>query len=146
MPETRSNPTMEKVIAHYRERFPSSDARELSPSPYDAFYVLAYAAIALGDQPITGRALAGAISRLVPPGEAVDVGPGGIYPALKVLARGDNIDLRGTLMTLDFDPETGDATADFAVFCVDPTGARRRENGVIFDASTRRLIGADRCP
>jgi serine/threonine-protein kinase len=144
--ETRSNPTMEKVIAHYRERFPSSDPRELSPSPYDAFYVLAYAAIALGEQPITGRALAGAIARLVPPGEPIDVGPAGIYPALKVLSRGGNIDLRGTLMTLDFDPETGDATADFAVFCIDPTGAHRSESGVVFDAATRQLVGATRCP
>jgi len=143
---TRTNASMEKVIARYRERFPITDTSDLSPSPYDAFYTLAYAAIALGDQPITGRALAGAISRLVPPGEPIDVGPAGIYPALKILARGGNIDLRGTLTTLDFDPETGDATADFAVHCIDPTGTRSSESGVTFDATTQTLRNPARCP
>jgi branched-chain amino acid transport system substrate-binding protein len=143
---TRTNASMEKVIAHYRERFPITDASELSPSPYDAFYTLAYAAIALGDQPISGRALAGAIARLVPPGEPIDVGPAGIYPALKILARGGNIDLRGTITTLDFDPETGDATADFAVHCIDPTGTRSSESGVTFDATTQTLRNPARCP
>ena len=144
--ETRGNATEEKVIAHYRERFPGGDPGDLSPTPYDAFYVLAYAAIAVGDRPITGRNLADAITRLVPPGEPLDVGPNGIYPALKVLARGGNIDLRGTITTLDFDRETGDATADFSVYCIDPTGTARHESDGRFDARSGQLHGASRCP
>ncbi len=48
---------------------------DVARRPYDAFHVFAYPAAALGDQPITGRALALAIPRLLPPGERADVGP-----------------------------------------------------------------------
>ena len=141
---TRDNPTIDKVTAHYLAAFPGEDGT--NPTPYDAFYVLAYAALALGDEPVTGRALARAIARLVPPGEPIEVGPAGIYPALKVLARGGSVDLRGTLTTLDFDPETGDATADFAVFCMRPEAATTFESGLWYDATTRSLVGTPRCP
>ncbi len=110
-----------KFAAHHAEVFGASPSR-LSPTPYDAFYTLAYAALALGDAPITGRALARAIPRLVPPGEPIEVGPAGIYPAAAALARGSNIDLQGTYTSLDFDPRTGDATAEFTAFCFGPRG------------------------
>ena len=142
---TRANPVGDKAKAHYFAAYGRGEV-DPSPTPYDAFYVLAYAAMAVGEEPITGRALARAIRRLVAPGEPIEVGPAGIYPALKVLARGGNIDLQGSLTDLDFDPETGDATADFAVFCVDVAAGELIESGAWYDAATREIRGTMRCP
>ncbi len=143
---TADNPTSDKVTAHFVAAYGPDDAASLSPTPYDAFYVLAYAAIAVGDRPITGRELARAIARLVPPGEPVEVGPAGIFAAQNILTRGGNIDLRGTLTTLDFDPQTGDASADFAMFCLSRDGERMIPSDTRWDPTTRQLHGAGRCP
>ena len=145
MISTRDNPAHAKVKAHYVAAYGAS-ATEFSPTSYDAFYVLAYAAVAAGDAPLTGRTLARAIHRLGPPGEPISVGPADIYPALKALGRGDNIDLRGTRTSLDFDPETGDATADFAVFCIDTAVGRMRETPAAYDPAARRFTAPPRCP
>ncbi len=142
---TRDNPVRDKAEAHYFAAYGRGEV-DPSPTPYDAFYVLAYAAIAVGDEPISGRTLARAIRRLVAPGEPIEVGPAGIYPALKVLARGGTIDLRGSLTNLDFDPETGDATADFAVFCVDVAAGELIESGGWYDATSGEIRGTMRCP
>lgn len=142
----QESPTSAKVQAHYHAAFGSGeDPREISPTPYDAFYVLAYAALALGDEPVSGRALARAIRRLVPPGEPVEVGPAGIYPALNVLAAGGSIDLQGTLTNLDFDPVTGDPAADFAMFCL-RDGPGLFESDTRYDAASGSIIGLGRCP
>ena len=116
-------------------------------APYDAFYALAYAAVALRDQPLTGKNLARAIGRLLPPGEPVEVGQAGIYKALAVLDSGKNIDLVGTTTSLDFNLETGDATADFAIYCLH-SGAPPLpiESGVTYDARKKTLEGQLRCP
>jgi hypothetical protein len=140
---THHNPTADKVAAQYMAAYGDS-AAALSPTPYDAFYVLAYAAIAVGDEPITGRSLAAAIRRLQPPGEPLEVGPAGIYPALKTLGRGGNIDLRGTLTTLDFDPETGDATADFTMSCLAASG-ELINTAARYDATTRTFTNLSPC-
>lgn len=142
---TRDNPAHAKLRTRYNAAFGVSEA-EISPTPYDAFYVLAYAAVAVGEAPLTGRALARAIARLQPPGAAIEVGPADIYPALKALGRGDHIDLRGTRTTLDFDPETGDATADFAVSCIDAAAGRIRETPARFDPAARKFTETVRCP
>jgi hypothetical protein len=94
--------------------------------------------------PITGRSLAAAIRRLQPPGEPLEVGPAGIYPALKTLGRGGNIDLRGTLTTLDFDPETGDATADFTMSCLAASG-ELINTAARYDATTRTFTNLSPC-
>jgi serine/threonine protein kinase/ABC-type branched-subunit amino acid transport system substrate-binding protein len=145
MVHSRENAATAKLTAHYVSTFAADRATRLSASPYDAFYVLAYAAMALGDAPITGPALAGAIRRLVPPGAAIDVGPAGIYPAFKALSDGHNIDLGGTFTTLDFDPVTGDATADFSVLCLDPRGVPQAEVAARYDGRTGQLVSEGRC-
>src|SRR6185437_12792551 len=105
---TTDSPAVAKVLLRRNEVFPDRiNAGELTGAPYDAFYVLAYAAATVGDARITGPALARAIPRLLPPAEPIDVGPGGIYQALSLLGEGKNIDLAGTTTSLDFDLETG---------------------------------------
>ena len=140
------------VLRHNEVLAPPTTAAHATLAPYDAFYLLAYAAAALGDQPITGAALAAAIPRLLPgPGaEPVDVGSGHIYRAQYALSAGRPIDLRGGMTNLDFDVRTGDASLDFALYCLTPgTDAdppQQVQSGVVFRAAARKLEGAARCP
>jgi serine/threonine-protein kinase len=145
------NTAVAKYVAHYNEVFsPPQDPKASTSAPYDAFYLLAYATAALGDAPITGPALARALPRLLPPGEHVDVGPGGIYPVLYALASGRNVDLDGAQTSLDFDLDKGDATVDFAVHCLTPGGGGQKPHpvpsGLTFRARSRKLEGAFKCP
>jgi ABC-type branched-subunit amino acid transport system substrate-binding protein len=140
-----------RFVARYNEAYSDSVTRTFSPnSSYDAFYVVAYAALALGDGPVTGASLSHAVGRLLPPGKPIDVGPTGIFDAMNELASGRNIDLNGATGGLDFDPATGDAPVDLAVLCADVdahgVAASVRESGMVYDATTRSLMGALRCP
>jgi hypothetical protein len=147
-----STAALEKLVLDYNEVFPSSKVTQddAPGAPYDGFYLLAYAAAALGDQPITGPALARAIPRLLPPGEPVDVGPGGVYKAFGVLGGGKNVDLDGASTSLDFDLATGDAATDLAAYCLAPgaSGGALREipSGLLFRARSGKLEGTRRCP
>ncbi|MDI1442469.1 bifunctional serine/threonine-protein kinase/ABC transporter substrate-binding protein [Polyangium sp. 6x1] len=145
------NAAAAKYLARYNEVFsPPQTAGSLTSAPYDAFYLLAYATVALGDAKVTGPALARMIPRLLSPGEHLDVGPGGIYPALYALTSGRNVDLDGAQTSLDFDVETGDATADYAVWCVAPGGPGQKprpiRSGMTFRARSRKLEGTLTCP
>ncbi len=147
-----------KLTMHYNETYTPKVSLTYGPgSVYDAFYVLAYAAYAAeqGGQgaqaPLTGATLARAIARLVPPGEAVDVGPANIFEALNVLGAGKNVDLGGASTKLDFDLATGDTAADLAVLCVktDETGKAidLMESGVVYGALEGKLMGLPvKCP
>jgi serine/threonine protein kinase/ABC-type branched-subunit amino acid transport system substrate-binding protein len=140
-----------RFVVHYNETFPEPITRTLAPnSTYDAFYVIAYAVAATADRVTAGDQLAHAVSRLVPPGTVVDVGPSGIFTALTVLRRGENVDLNGTTGRLDFDLATGDAPADLAIVCADVgesgEAVSGRESGLVFDTAARRLIGEMKCP
>src|SRR5262249_15540093 len=133
-----------KFMVHYNELFsPRLTRNDWTGAPYDAFYLAAYAAAALGDQPIQGLAMARAIPRLLPPGEHVDVGPGGIYRALHALADGRSIDLEGVQTSLDFDPVSGEPPVDTAVFCLAPDGGDGRAatiaSGLVFHPGTGKL-------
>jgi hypothetical protein len=64
------------------------------------------------------------------------------------LGRGENIDLRGTTTSLDFDETTGDAPTRFAAFCFRPDAAGKLtpvESGFFFDSRTGPS-GEPRCP
>lgn len=129
-----------RYVLRHNEVFPDKvTARTATDAPYDAFYALAYAILSLGDAEPTGTALARAMARIVPPGAPVEVGPGGIFDALSVLRRGQNVDLIGTTTSLDFDRETGDPTADFVVYGATEKGSA--ETGLTFSAKTRTLSG-----
>jgi hypothetical protein len=140
-------PAMTKFIIHHNEIFTDEKINPFncSSAPYDAFYTAAYAIVALGDEPITGKALARSVRRLVPPGEPIDVGQAGIYKAIKLLRGGKNVDLAGSQTSLDFDPETGDPTGDFTVRCIDPKLRTTVESGVVFSAKSGKLEGASKC-
>ena len=145
-----ATPTNAKFTMRYNEVFSPKVTMATSPaSPYDAFYLLAYAAVAAGDGPLDGSALSRAIPRLLPPGEPLDVGSPGIFAAAAALRAGKNLDLAGAYGRLDFDVATGESTADFSVLCVGagPGGAASEsvESGVVYDAKVRKLRGVFRC-
>jgi hypothetical protein len=142
---------MTRFILRYNEVFtPKATDENATPAPYDAFYLFAYAAAALGPEPITGPALARALPRLLPGGTPVEMGPGGIYQAFYALAEGKNIDLQGIQTTLDFDLRTGDATTDIAAYCLssgsDEEPPRMLESDLFFRPARGELEGALRCP
>jgi ABC-type branched-subunit amino acid transport system substrate-binding protein len=125
----------------------TSPTQVVTGGPYDAFYALAYALVALGDAPATGPAIARALARLAGPGPSIDVGPGGIYAATAALQRGGAIDLEGTTTFLDFDETTGDPTVDFAIYCVKAgrDGVLRPDSGLVWDRKLRKVTGSARC-
>ena len=141
-----------QFVSRYNDAHAKQVSRTENPgSSYDAFYVLALAAHALGDEPISGPALARAFARLVPPGRSVDVGPTQVFEALSELARGGHVDLEGADTALDFDLATGDAPSDFALVCAATDRAGRAsgesvESGLVFRAKSRRVEGTLRCP
>jgi serine/threonine protein kinase len=140
------------LVLRYNMAFPREPIiRTEAPQPsYDAFYLLAYATYALGDERVTGPALSRAFERLSSPGRRVDVGPGSIYDAFGALRAGDPIDLVGAIGSLDFDRATGEAPIDYAIVCLgtDDTGASSSsvDSGLVYDATTKKLSGVLRCP
>ncbi|HEY2518054.1 MAG TPA: bifunctional serine/threonine-protein kinase/ABC transporter substrate-binding protein [Polyangiaceae bacterium] len=140
-----------QLVLHYNQIHPDAPViRTAAPQPsYDAFYVLAYAVHALGETNITGPQLSDAIGRLVPPGRPVDVGPGGILDAFQTLRSGKNIDLTGSIGSLNFDRESGEAPIDYAILCIGSDSHGRAievESGLTYDARTKSLVGSLHCP
>ena len=144
--------TNAQLVNRYNFAFPEEKiTREGAPQPsYDAFYLLAYATYAAGDGPITGPVLSRALTRLLPPGTPIDVGPASIFDAFTILRSGGNIDLNGALGSLDFDITKGEAPVDWAIDClgVDDHGnaAPEVESGLIYDAKKGELVGSLNCP
>lgn len=128
-----------------------------SPSPdvfgtagsYDALYLLAYAAVAAGDQPLTGASLAEGLKRLIPPGPLLDVGGGQMNQAFSLLQNGDSADFNGASGPLDFDVDSGEAPSDIQVWCIpaDATGkaGAARSSGMYYDATNGKLKGTIGC-
>ncbi len=146
-----TTPVNARFVMHYNEVYKERITRTVSPnSSYDAFYLLAYATYALGDKPVTGTSLSAAVSRLVPPGKPVEVGPTRIFEAFSALRGGGNIDLTGAMSKLDFDLATGESPVDHALLCVNVDEGKRAfdsvESGLVYVASTGKLEGTMRCP
>jgi hypothetical protein len=140
-----------RFVMHYNETATNKITRTLAPNTtYDAFYLLAYATYALGEQPVTGTNIARMIRRLTPPGKPIDVGPAGIFEAYTTLRHGENIDLNGATGSMDFDLETGEAPFEYALLCVGTGDGGRAadsiESGVVYQSAADRLEGALHCP
>jgi hypothetical protein len=146
-----TTPNNARLVAHFNETFRDKVTRTASPNgSYDAFYMLAYASLATSTDPVTGPSLSRAFSRLEPPGAALDIGPLTILDGYGRLARGENIDLDGTLGHMDFDPRTGESPVDLAILCVDVdrqgVASSVVESGLVFDAREGVMKGKFVCP
>ncbi len=136
---------------HFNEAFQDKVSTSDAPRPaYDAVYVLAYAAYAAGDAPLTGQSLAKGIARLVGPGPAIEVGPAKIFSAFSALRAGQNVDLVGTETRLHFDLATGEAEVDSVVQCIKTDGRGNAvdsvDSGMVYRAATKTLEGTFSCP
>ena len=137
---------------HFNETFRPAVTEVDSPAgPYDAFYLLAYAAYAAGEERPTGLGIAQAIARLTAIGQKkVDVGPLDLFDGLTALRSGAAIDLDGALGTMDFDPITGDSASDMALLCIAVgEGGQARgelESGLVYRHVRGELAGVMRCP
>jgi ABC-type branched-subunit amino acid transport system substrate-binding protein len=123
---------------------------QYTAAAYDAAYLLAYAIAAVGPQPITGATLAEGLKRMVPPGRAIEIGPGPINDAFAELAAGKNIDVNGVSGPLDFDVKTGEAESDIQIWCIDINTSGMavgfKNSGAYYDSKTKTLVGTVVCP
>jgi ABC-type branched-subunit amino acid transport system substrate-binding protein len=145
-----STPTNARFTMRYNQTYAEKVTTSLSPAaPYDAFYLVAYAAIAAGD-PASGSDLARGVSRLTPPGKRIEVGPTSIFDAVATLRAGQNIDLHGAGGPLDFDATSGESSADCVFVCpgVDDRGGAtvEVESGLSYASAEHALRGALHCP
>ncbi len=121
------------------------------PGAYDGVYLVAYAVVALGASsdtvPVDGRSIASAMPQMVG-GSRIEVGPGGINDAFRILRSGAPIDFDGASGPLDFDIATGEAPSNIDVFCVARNGAGLpffQSSGRRYNAVTRGMEGAYDC-
>ncbi len=100
----------------------------LAEFAYDAAYLLAYAIAISGKQYPTGRELADALTKVSCDENPVPAGPTKFSNYFGVAARTQCIDFEGVSGPLDFNPETGEAVSDIAMWCL-----REKGNGLSFD-------------
>ncbi|MBX3202521.1 MAG: ABC transporter substrate-binding protein [Labilithrix sp.] len=111
---------------------------------YDALYNLAYAAVAIGDKPLTGSNLKDGFAKLVPPAPLLAVGAQQINTAFQALSAGQSIDFAGASGPLDYDLTTGEAASDIQIWCVplvDGKAGAGRASSVFYDAAGEKLDG-----
>jgi ABC-type branched-subunit amino acid transport system substrate-binding protein len=123
-------------VERYKEQFDESvPAATASPAPYDAIYLMAYAAAAAQKEKLDGPALSRAMQKLMPSGAdagipLVAVGPNDLVQGMAIAAEGRTLDLNGVLSRLDFDPATGDTAVDAVLLCTTYDAASKRIDAV----------------
>jgi branched-chain amino acid transport system substrate-binding protein len=143
-----TGPLYQAYAAHYLATFSDGTTpTSFSGNAYDAAFLLAYATVAVGARPLTGPALSRGLTRLVPPGVAINAGSQSIGDAFEVLQTGQNADYAGTSGPLDFDITTGEALADIQVWCIAGGAAPAFvTSGAFYSATTKALEGTLKCP
>ncbi len=137
---------------NYRTTFNDGSQPDVlgTPNAYDAFYLMAYAAYAAGAAPLTGRALADNMGKLVS-GTTIGAGPGDAGRAFGALRGGGSIDFVGASGPLNFDLSVGEALSDIQFWCVkladdgkspDAQGTFAGNDGPKLSADTNALVGA----
>jgi branched-chain amino acid transport system substrate-binding protein len=141
-----------RFVEDYRQRFASSPGERFGPAQaYDAAYLIAYAAVVNGDQPLTGAALTRALSNnFGGPGNPVAVGTAGISTALQALNtdRG-SITFLGAAGPVAWDATTGESKSPVDVWCVtpaaasgdQPAGFQFESSGLVYDPRPGALQG-----
>lgn len=143
-----SNPRFLAFRGEFNTQFNDGTSPDVigAAGAYDATYLLAYSATALGATPISGPALAEGLSKMVPPGQPVDVGTAAINSTLTLLAGGGAIDFNGASGPLDFDVSTGEAPSDIQIWCMPPGPGNAAQSavasGLYLDAASGMLSGS----
>jgi hypothetical protein len=140
----------ELLQANLKLRFPeltANTAPQFVRNAYDAMYIFAYAAAAIGDQPLTGVNLTAGVRRVADASGGVphNWGPQNYSAIIATLGTGQNVSYRGVDGPYSFDAN-GERPAHTEVHCV-----RRSPPGLVFsgyrrDAATGQLTGEINCP
>ena len=115
---------------------------------YDSLYLVAYAIVSLGTQPVTGANIAGAMSKMIG-GSKSPVGAGNIQSAFQVLESGNAIDIDGASGPLDFDLAKHEALSDITVWCISTDGSGNpvfAASGRYYDSPSQQMKGSFACP
>jgi len=119
---------------------------------YDGIYSMIYAMFAAAQKnataPLTGKAIAESMSRLVT-GDPFNVGPTDIVQVKQRLAAGQSVNLQGVYSALDYDLNTGDSPTEAGVVCIEnvggtpsnPTGFVSKFSGQRWDRGSRQWVG-----
>jgi serine/threonine-protein kinase len=139
-----------RFTLHYNEAFQTSVSFDESPgAPYEAFYVLAFAAALSGPGALSGTAIAANIPR-VTRGRPIHIGPPGILDAVTALRADGQLALQGVGGPLAFDAATGDLLVNMEVLCLDADATGRARDsvscGLTYDTRTGVLTGALKPP
>ncbi|HEU4538954.1 MAG TPA: ABC transporter substrate-binding protein [Polyangiaceae bacterium] len=135
----------------YKRAFPESPQLIFGMAgAYDAAFLLAYAAVAAGDRPLDGPAMAAGLRRTVGGALAINAGASDANKAFEELRQGRAIDFNGASGPLEFDPASGEAASDINVWCVgvnpnDRSFYLKDDSKQYYDATARALTGAFAC-
>ena len=138
----------------YKAAYP--DAEELvfgMAQSYDSTYMVAYA---IGQTKPTQTSavvsldVARGMSKLSGGTTRIDVGPARIKEGLELARKGEAVDFNGASGPLDFDPGTGDAPGDYAVWCIrlkasDGKPVFENATGLAYRYATDTLDGTFTC-
>jgi len=121
-PGARRSALYEGFRTRFLMAFNQREPGNLAEFGYDAGYLVAYA-IAIANQPEpSGRQLAEAMKQMSCLDRApVPAGPGSFSGYFTTAARVGCINFDGASGPLDFNPDTGEALSDIAMWCVRPT-------------------------
>lgn len=135
-------PLFKSFHAGYLSKFASGSPDVFGAAgAYDIAYLLAYAAMGLKAQPITGPNLAVQLTKMSS-GPQVNVGTDINAAFTKALA--GSIDFNGASGPLNFDPKTGEAPSDIQIWCLPTDGGKVRSalnSGLSYSATTGLLVG-----
>lgn len=142
-------PLYDQFKIRYEAAYPG-EKMTIQGNHYDSAYTMAYAIAAAGNVPkLDGPTLAAAMSRLVPEGVPIDVGPAKINDAFSALAAGGNIDLQGIAGSLDWNLQTGIPPGTAGAWCIAPDGAGALDfstnTGLEYKGSSREFTGEYNC-
>ena len=121
---------------------------------YDSAYLVAYA-IAQTQPTLTTQVasidVAKGLTKLTGGTSKVDVGTSNLKAGLEAARKAEALEFNGAGGPLDFDPATGEAPSDFAVWCVrvDPNDSKfifENATGMKWNYATNALEGTYACP
>jgi len=122
IPGTES-PIFQNFVAAYGMAFPTAVGGGQTfgaAGAYDSVYLFAYAAVAAGDNALTGAEIARYLpltASTEPTAQVVEAGPLFFGPASNDLQNGTGINYEGASGPLDFDLRYGEAPSDIQVWC-----------------------------
>lgn len=139
VPAPESQPVYELFKQQYQVAFQSGNPNISGMGPsYDAAYAIAYAIAAIGDAPVSGPAIADALSRISGGETDIEVGSPDLTEAFSLLSEGNRIDAIGTFGPLKWDERGAVVGGTLEMWCIGASGGtpQYRSSGLTFDLET----------